>query len=116
MFLGWLFGNIVFGILSDKYGRRKVLFLSSSLVCWLSFASSFVPWYWLYAVFRFFIGFCLGKYLFLCVCSRGKGRQEGWGRGTEVDNNGRAGRTLGERDRGRGQGEGWEKAGGEGQG
>lgn len=60
MFLGWFFGNVVFGILSDKYGRRKVLFLSSSLVCWVAFASSFVPWYWLYASLRFIIGFGLG--------------------------------------------------------
>ncbi|EDO42217.1 predicted protein, partial [Nematostella vectensis] len=60
MFTGWLFGNIVFGILSDKYGRRKVLFISSCMVCWVAFASSFVPYYWLYAVFRFFIGFGLG--------------------------------------------------------
>ena len=62
MFFGWLVGNVVFGILSDKYGRRKILFLSSSLVCWVAFASSFVPWYWLYATLRFVIGFGLGKY------------------------------------------------------
>lgn len=62
MFLGWLVGNVVFGILSDKYGRRKILFLSSSLVCWVAFASSFVPWYWLYATLRFIIGFGLGKW------------------------------------------------------
>ncbi|XP_068716131.1 organic cation transporter-like protein isoform X2 [Montipora foliosa] len=60
MFLGWFVGNIVFGLLSDKYGRRKVLFLSSSLVCWVAFASSFVPWYWLYTCLRFIIGFGLG--------------------------------------------------------
>lgn len=60
MFFGWFIGNIVFGILSDKYGRRKVLFVSSSLVCWVAFASSFVPWYWLYACMRFIIGFGLG--------------------------------------------------------
>jgi len=62
MFFGWFVGNVVFGILSDKYGRRKILFLSSSLVCWVAFASSFVPWYWLYAILRFIIGFGLGKY------------------------------------------------------
>lgn len=60
MFFGWLVGNVVFGILSDKYGRRKILFLSSSLVCWVAFASSFVPWYWLYAILRFIVGFGLG--------------------------------------------------------
>lgn len=60
MFFGWFVGNVVFGILSDKYGRRKILFLSSSLVCWVAFASSFVPWYWLYAILRFIIGFGLG--------------------------------------------------------
>ncbi|PFX33205.1 organic cation transporter protein-like isoform X1 [Stylophora pistillata] len=59
-FSGWLFGNVVFGVLSDKYGRRKVLFFSCSMVCWVAFASSFVPWYWLYAVLRFLIGFGLG--------------------------------------------------------
>ena len=61
MFLGWLFGNIIFGILSDKYGRRKILFFSSCLVCWVAFVSSFVPWYWMYATLRFIIGFGLGK-------------------------------------------------------
>ena len=62
MFFGWFVGNVVFGILSDKYGRRKILFFSSSLVCWVAFASSFVPWYWLYATLRFIIGFGLGKW------------------------------------------------------
>lgn len=61
MFLGWLFGNIIFGILSDKYGRRKILFFSSCLVCLVAFVSSFVPWYWMYATLRFIIGFGLGK-------------------------------------------------------
>lgn len=61
MFTGWLFGNVIFGILSDKYGRRKILFFSSCMVCWVAFASSFAPYYWLYAIFRFFIGFGLGK-------------------------------------------------------
>ena len=60
MFLGWLFGNIIFGILSDKYGRRKILFFSSCLICWVAFVSSFVPWYWMYATLRFIIGFGLG--------------------------------------------------------
>lgn len=32
------------------------------MVCWVAFASSFAPYYWLYAIFRFFIGFGLGEW------------------------------------------------------
>lgn len=70
MFLGWLFGNIVFGILSDRFGRRKVLFGSSLMVCCFAFVSSFVPYYWLYAVCRFLIGFGLGKLDRVELCTK----------------------------------------------
>lgn len=58
LFFGWAVGAIVLGIISDKFGRRKVLFPSLVTVVIVAFAMSFAKAYWIVAVCRFVIGFC----------------------------------------------------------
>ncbi|KAL7873816.1 hypothetical protein AOLI_G00128870 [Acnodon oligacanthus] len=58
-FIGVMFGAIFFGILSDKYGRRKMLLVSfiSSII--FSVASAFSTSFMMFATFRFLTGFSL---------------------------------------------------------
>lgn len=56
-FAGMAFGSIVMGWLGDKYGRKRVLFPSSFLLCLFSLASSFVPNIELFLLLRFLVGF-----------------------------------------------------------
>ncbi|KAL9985445.1 hypothetical protein ACROYT_G007856 [Oculina patagonica] len=58
LFFGWAVGAIVLGIISDKFGRRKVLFPSLVTVVIVAFAMAFAKAYWIVAVCRFVIGFC----------------------------------------------------------
>ena len=57
LFFGWALGAMVLGIVSDKYGRRKVLFPSLLIVVIVSFAMAFTKAYWIVAVCRVVIGF-----------------------------------------------------------
>ncbi|KAL7861455.1 hypothetical protein SRHO_G00128960 [Serrasalmus rhombeus] len=58
-FIGVMFGAVFFGILSDKYGRKKMLLVSyvSSIV--FSVASAFSTSFMMFAPFRFLTGFSL---------------------------------------------------------
>lgn len=58
--LGLVAGNVIFGYLSDKYGRRYPLIGGIVLQLVIGIATAFVPWYPLFAVFRFFSGIALG--------------------------------------------------------
>lgn len=58
--LGLLAGNIIFGYLSDKFGRRYPLIAGIILQLVVGIATAFVPWYPLFAVFRFLSGIALG--------------------------------------------------------
>jgi len=57
LFFGWAVGAIVLGIISDKFGRQKVLFPSLLAVVITAFAMAFAKVYWILAVCRFIIGF-----------------------------------------------------------
>ena len=57
---GSLFGALIFGALADKYGRRKVWYISFTGLVLFGFASSFAPTYRIYVTLRFFTGFCIG--------------------------------------------------------
>jgi len=57
LFFGWAVGAIVLGIISDKFGRQKVLFPSLLAVVITAFAMAFAKVYWIVAVCRFIIGF-----------------------------------------------------------
>ena len=57
LFFGWAVGAIVLGIVSDRYGRRKVLFPSLFFVVVMSFAMAFAEEYWIVAACRVVVGF-----------------------------------------------------------
>ncbi|XP_074132085.1 solute carrier family 22 member 6-B-like [Sminthopsis crassicaudata] len=56
---GQLAGSIVFGILSDRFGRRTMLQWSSLLAAIADTAIAFVPTFAAYVIFRFFLGIAL---------------------------------------------------------
>ena len=56
LFFGWAVGALVLGAVSDKYGRRSVLFPSVTLVIVLTFCLSFCKSVSLVIALRFFVG------------------------------------------------------------
>ena len=61
LFLGSLMGNAIISTLSDKFGRRIIIFTSGFVVALFSLLSAFPNSYWLFTLFRFVVGFSLGK-------------------------------------------------------
>ncbi|KAL9978274.1 hypothetical protein ACROYT_G015773 [Oculina patagonica] len=60
VYLGSLIGSIVMSTLSDKLGRKKITFGAGFIVSIFSLLTAFPKVYWLFAVFRFFVGFGFG--------------------------------------------------------
>lgn len=60
LFIGWIPGAFIIGRLSDKFGRKLVLFPAIFGVAVASFASSFVPVLWLFLTLRGIAGFFQG--------------------------------------------------------
>ncbi|XP_069024034.1 solute carrier family 22 member 7-like [Embiotoca jacksoni] len=58
-FVGVMFGAISFGSLSDRFGRRIVLLVSYVSGMLFAVASAFSTTYVMFAVLRFFTGFCI---------------------------------------------------------
>jgi MFS family permease len=54
--VGMLIGGMLFGILGDKFGRTRVMFISIFTYSVATFANAFVPNVEMYAVARFFSG------------------------------------------------------------
>lgn len=52
MFMGAFLGSGLFGVLCDRWGRRRPLFLATSLVAVSMFASLAAPSFWVFAVLR----------------------------------------------------------------
>lgn len=57
---GTLFGALILGALADKYGRRKIWYISFTGLLMFGFASSFAPTYKIYILLRFLTGFFVG--------------------------------------------------------
>ncbi|KAI6649164.1 Synaptic vesicle 2-related protein isoform X1 [Oopsacas minuta] len=59
VFIGMMLGSPPFGILSDRYGRRRTLWLSSFFVVYFGLMTSLVPTYAWLLVVRFCVGGCI---------------------------------------------------------
>ncbi|KAJ7383539.1 hypothetical protein OS493_027202 [Desmophyllum pertusum] len=60
IFLGFLLGGIVVGPFADKLGRRLTIYVFGFIIGVFSLLTAFPHAYWLFAVFRFIIGFGVG--------------------------------------------------------
>ncbi|XP_074033398.1 organic cation transporter protein isoform X2 [Leptinotarsa decemlineata] len=60
LMLGVLIGNIVFGVMADKKGRKKVLITCIWMQSLLAVLASFWPWFWGFVLIRFFLGIANG--------------------------------------------------------
>ena len=63
MFLGYMVGVLVVGVISDKFGRKPLVYFLSVLCNILALGASFVHVYWLYVFIRVLVGVCVGEYL-----------------------------------------------------
>ena len=61
MFAGHFIGSIVVSPISDKFGRKIPLFIGGFFCCLFNFVSAFSSAFWVFALFRAFIGFAIGK-------------------------------------------------------
>ena len=59
-FVGVLLGALVFGNLSDRYGRRPTVIWTVFLLSVVSLVGSFVTSFTLYTALRFLAGVCCG--------------------------------------------------------
>ena len=61
VYLGWFVGAIVFGVVSDKYGRKMCLLISIGVMATAGILSSFPKDLWLFALLKVFVGTGIGK-------------------------------------------------------
>lgn len=61
IFLGFLLGGITVGPFADKLGRRPTIYVYGFIIGVFSLLAAFPHVYWLFAVFRFLVGFGVGK-------------------------------------------------------
>ncbi|KAL9979763.1 hypothetical protein ACROYT_G017473 [Oculina patagonica] len=62
IFASFFVGGIVVSSISDKFGRKRPLFLCGFICCLFHFVSAFAPTFWVFALFRAIIGFTIGAY------------------------------------------------------
>lgn len=60
---GWMIGGILFGVISDKIGRKKVLVIVTGLYGVATLLTVFVPNWYMLMVYRFFSGMGVGGVL-----------------------------------------------------
>ncbi|KAJ8716707.1 hypothetical protein PYW07_003334 [Mythimna separata] len=66
MQIGILAGSLLFGYLSDRYGRKSVVLISLFFEVVSVVVSAFVPHFWMFLVCRFPIGVTLGGVMLCC--------------------------------------------------
>ena len=64
IFVGWIVGALIAGVLADKFGRKIIVFFFGFFIGVFSLLSAFPNVYWLFALFRFLVGLAIGEYLF----------------------------------------------------
>ncbi|XP_063534941.1 organic cation transporter protein-like [Cydia strobilella] len=57
---GVLVGSLLFGMASDRYGRKKAMISSVVLEVFMGVIASFVPDYWSFTIIRMILGFSIG--------------------------------------------------------
>ncbi|KAF5300129.1 hypothetical protein FQR65_LT09219 [Abscondita terminalis] len=60
LMFGVLLGSIIIGLSADKYGRRKILLTSIILQTLFGFLTAGVPWFGIFTITRFLLGFANG--------------------------------------------------------
>ncbi|KAJ8941606.1 hypothetical protein NQ318_012952 [Aromia moschata] len=79
LMLGILIGNIFFGIMADRSGRKLVLMMCISLQSVFGIIASWIPWYWGFVLARFLLAVCNGgtivtSFVICMECVGGKWR------------------------------------------
>lgn len=69
-FAGVMMGGIVFGILADKYGRKRVLIVTLFLSGIVGIVTFLLRTFPAYIVLRFFLGFFMQVRFFACCFDR----------------------------------------------
>ncbi|KYQ53909.1 Synaptic vesicle glycoprotein 2B [Trachymyrmex zeteki] len=70
--LGMLIGSYLWGCLADTKGRKIVLIATLLMDGVVGIVSSFVQYFWVFLIFRFFNGFAIGDLPLLCVFETNK--------------------------------------------
>ncbi|KAK4883237.1 hypothetical protein RN001_006556 [Aquatica leii] len=60
LMFGVLLGSIIIGLAADKFGRKKVLLASILLQTLFGLITAIVPWFGVFTITRFFLGFADG--------------------------------------------------------
>ncbi|XP_064651408.1 organic cation transporter protein-like isoform X2 [Lineus longissimus] len=63
---GWLLGNFVFGSLADRFGRMRVIPVGFLMTFVIGLIMPFIPNYYAYLLFRFFLGVTTGGSYTVC--------------------------------------------------
>ena len=64
IFVGWIVGALFVGTLADKFGRKIMVFSFGFFCALFSLLSAFPNAFWLFALFRFIVGFSIGMYIY----------------------------------------------------
>ena len=67
---GFLFGSLLIGMLSDRFGRKKALFLSVIGASVFTFVGAFITQYWAYLSLRYVFMFTVTYVLFVVYVFR----------------------------------------------
>ena len=62
IFAAFFIGSIIVSTFSDKFGRKRPLFICGFLCCLVHFISAFSPAFWFFALCRAILGFMIGKF------------------------------------------------------
>ena len=61
IFAAFFIGSLIVSSVSDKFGRKRPLFICGFICCIVHLVSAFSPAFWVFALFRAVVGFTIGK-------------------------------------------------------